>query len=231
MRLLQISDTHLRSTPGEAGYPDPAERLDIVLRAVRGHGFVPDAVVLSGDIADDGTLGAVEAAAAAVAPLGPVVAVPGNHDDPGPVRTVFGDPWLDLGEVLLIGADTTIRGETAGTAAPLARVVAAAPDDRQVVVVGHHPVRSRSAHPWFVFADQGLVHAALAERPPLALLSGHTHEPYAAPGPAGVPLLGAPSTFYGIAHDAMTWERADGTTGALLITIDAGEVRHEVLLA
>jgi DNA repair exonuclease SbcCD nuclease subunit len=81
-RLLHISDTHLLRPGSESEYPelDPYTQLVTVLAAAVLAGPF-DAVVLTGDIADDGSREAVLQARKLVLPVAPVVvALPGNHD-------------------------------------------------------------------------------------------------------------------------------------------------------
>ena len=112
VRLLHVSDTHLRSGVGGTSdyHPgvDPAARLDIVLEAVARAGEPADVAVHSGDITDDFSLAAAStvrdrlASAAAT-----VIAVPGNHDDPAVVATAFGPAHAEVHGWRLLGAPST----------------------------------------------------------------------------------------------------------------------------
>lgn len=80
-RLLQISDTHLLP-PGAPGADAAHARLEAVLAWVEA-GPVPQALLLTGDIADAPDAAVYADLAARLARLpAPVLALPGNHDDP-----------------------------------------------------------------------------------------------------------------------------------------------------
>ena len=98
-RVLHISDTHA----GANAHGDPLERLETVLGAVAADGFSPDLVVHTGDISDAGQASDVEAVLDRLAGVAPVLAVPGNHDDPATVTLTE----AGLGPWRVIGIDTT----------------------------------------------------------------------------------------------------------------------------
>lgn len=218
-RLLQLSDTHLLG-PGSVSPHlgiDPEARLVAVLEAAR-FGGPYDAVVLTGDIADDASPEAVRRVRELVESVAPVlVAVPGNHDDTDVVRQVFGSAPARLGEWSIRGAVTNVPGEIPGRADDVLRVLGAC--DGPTVVLMHHPVRSRSTHPWFTLAGAEELEQRLSEHEqPLVLLSGHLHEAFE-DSIGGVRLYGGPATFYGIAHDGEGWTPHGAPTGALVIDL------------
>ena len=55
VRVLQVSDVHLTTSPLPDGADDPGERLDLVLAAAVERLGRPDLVVASGDLTDDGS--------------------------------------------------------------------------------------------------------------------------------------------------------------------------------
>jgi Icc protein len=226
VRILHVSDTHLRApggkgTTAEPPPVDPAERLASVAAAARAAGMAFDAVVHTGDITDDCS---EEAAAAVLDTLGGlaahVVAVPGNHDDPAVVAAVFGAPALDLGRWRLVGIDTTVPEQVHGRV-PQSDALHAAlgdptpADGRHTALVMHHPYASRSTHPWFSLEDSERLRSVLASRPDVRLLlTGHTHERYDASEPWGLALRGGAATYYGLRHDGDQMTYAPGTAGA-----------------
>jgi 3',5'-cyclic AMP phosphodiesterase CpdA len=127
MLLAQISDTHV--TP-EHRQPErgtaPAARLARVVAHVLALPVSPDAVILSGDLADLGTVEEYRLLRALLAPLAmPVYLMPGNHDCRGALREVFFDHrYLALQgtmhyavndyAVRLLMLDTVIEGEDGG---------------------------------------------------------------------------------------------------------------------
>lgn len=239
LRILQVSDTHLRAPGADvsgrtAPDIDPAARLDTVLAAVAATGFVPDAVVHTGDIADDGSpegTGAVWERLRAIAPV--VVGVPGNHDDPTVVGAIFGRPVAHLGAWRIGGVDTSIPREVAGRVDPLIallenpdELVAPGAEPEFVLLAMHHPLRSRSTHEWFVLPGAGGAEEAVTRHTEVrGVLSGHTHEAFEATLASGARLLGGPATYYGIAHSGLEFTKAPGTAGARLLDLhDDGRI-------
>jgi Icc protein len=231
-RLLHLSDTHLVGPGSRSEYPDidPEARLVAVLAAAADTGPF-DAVVVTGDIADDGSREAVLRVRELVQPVAPVVvAVPGNHDRTDAVAEVFGSEAARVGAWQIVGAATNELGEVAGDARPVLDLLDSC--DGPVAVGMHHPLRSRSTHPWFTLGGAGKLERRLLEhRSPLVLLSGHTHEAFEdIVGSAR--LLGAPSTFYGIAHDGEQWETHGAPTGARVVELsDEGVSSSHLVLA
>lgn len=230
-RLLHISDTHLLGPGSESEYPDidPYTRLVTVLTAaVRAGPF--DAAVLTGDIADDGTREAVLQARELIAPMAPVVvAVPGNHDRTDVVVEVFGTEPVHVGAWQVLGAATNEAGEIAGQGRPVLDLLDSCTGPAAILM--HHPVRSRSTHPWFTLGEaQELEQRLLKQRTPMVLLSGHTHEAFEE-AVGDVRLLGAPSTFYGIAHAGQQWKPHGAPTGVRVVELaDDGTSQTQLVL-
>jgi Icc protein len=112
--VLQISDTHLRAEPNTPAQRDPDAALLATIDALRD---VPaDLVLLTGDLSDDGSLPALERLRQIVGQLSaPIMAVAGNHDDPGNVRVVFGETdTVELGRWQVLGVESVIPGEDHG---------------------------------------------------------------------------------------------------------------------
>jgi 3',5'-cyclic-AMP phosphodiesterase len=235
--VLQLSDIHLPSDPNRrVSGRDPDGGLRTVLDAWRRTGRSADLVVLSGDIADDGSAAAYTRVREAVAPLGaPVLALPGNHDEPRLVADAFGGGRVvDLGAWLVVGLDTFVPEEVHGALdLDAARGLLDSLDGRPTAVVLHHPPASRSTHEWFQLDGAGAFLDGLASRPHVRLLlSGHLHDAFEiALGTAT--LLGAPSTFLAIAHDGDRMDLgADAPIGARVVTLgDDGAWRSELLVA
>lgn len=230
-RLLHISDTHLLGPGSESEHPeiDPRARLISVLAAATEAGPF-DAVVVTGDIADDGSREAVLQVREIVEPIAPLVAaVPGNHDRTEFVTEVFGTEPARVGAWQLVGAATNQFGEVAGHAGQVLDVLDSC--DGPAALLMHHPLRSRSTHEWFTLRDVDVLEQRLRRhRWPLMLLSGHTHEAFV-DVVGEVQLLGAPSTFYGIAHSGAEWEVHGAPTGARVIDVaeDGTSNTHLVL--
>lgn len=114
-----------------------------------------DAVVVTGDVSDDGSADSYGYARAELERLGlPLLVIPGNHDARAPFRAAFADlpfmpeegpiDWLaNVGDTAVIGLDTLVEGQGAGALRPetlrfLAEALARA-GQRPVVVALHHP--------------------------------------------------------------------------------------------
>ena len=219
-RLLHLSDTHLLGPGSTSPHPhiDPQERLTTVLAAATAAGPF-DAVVVTGDLADDASDEAVRRVRELVRPLAPiVVAVPGNHDDTDVVTQVFGVAPVRVGAWQIRGAATNVPGQVAGRADPVLDLLGEC--DGPTVVLMHHPVRSRSTHPWFTLRRAPELEQRLHDhQSPLVLLSGHLHQAFE-DTVGGARLYGAPATFYGIAHDGEEWTPHGAPTGALVVDLD-----------
>lgn len=89
LRLAQISDCHLSREPAlRYRGIDPYRNLERVLQEVRA--WSPDLLLATGDLSEDASAEAHAWLAARLAPLAvPVLALPGNHDDPQRLRGHF----------------------------------------------------------------------------------------------------------------------------------------------
>lgn len=124
MIVAQLSDIHANGTEW------PLARLDAVLGWLRP--MQPDAVIVSGDLAEMSHQQSYEHIRARLEDLGsPFYLVPGNVDDPEIMRSVFGDRFgwpadgklncaADISsELRVIGLDVTVTGAHHGDAAPV----------------------------------------------------------------------------------------------------------------
>lgn len=236
--ILQLSDTHLsRVAHADVNDRDPDARLATVLAAWAALGQAVDLVLLTGDNADDGSIEACRRLAAAVAELGaPVLALPGNHDVPSVVASAFGTSTpAEVGGWRVVGFDTSRPQQVHGTLdVGAALAVLDGLDDRPTVVAIHHPPVSRSTHPWFQLDGAQELLVGLAARPHVKILaSGHLHDAFDLEGPAGLALLGCPSTLLAIGHRGDEMEMAaEGPTGARVLNLeDDGTWASTVLVA
>jgi 3',5'-cyclic AMP phosphodiesterase CpdA len=173
--LVQISDPHLRTGEDDQG---AAAALAAAVDRIRALPDQPDAVLLSGDIADTGADAEYALARELLAPLAmPVHLIAGNHDRL-PERTQYA---VRCGELRLVACDTSVPGQDGGRldVAWLAERLAENPQAPTIVAMHHHP-----APIGIPFADEiGLPaqeRAALAEllrRSPHVrrVVAGHVH--------------------------------------------------------
>jgi Icc protein len=234
--VLQLSDTHLTDDGRECYDRDPAARLRTVVDAWSATGRRTDLVLLTGDIADDGSGGGCRSVAEIVAALdAPVFAVPGNHDIDTAVSEVFGaGVEIEVDGWRIVGVNSVIPGAVEGAIDPdqvLARLDAV--DARPTVLALHHPPWSPSTHYWFRLDNGEKLIAGLQARPHVrAVVSGHLHEPFDERRDE-LALLGAPSTLYGIKHLGHTFEHDTSVTiGARILDLRPdGGVDTELLIA
>ncbi len=148
--LVQLSDPHIGATWGDG---DPVAGLVSAVESVRRLPDAPDAVLMSGDLAENAADGEYEIVRELLAQLGPPVNVlPGNHDDRDTLRRHFDLPGamgtpvqyaVDLGPLRLVVLDSTRPGEDWGELDAdrlswLDAELAGAPD-RMTLIALHHP--------------------------------------------------------------------------------------------
>lgn len=214
--LLQISDTHLGA---DWEGPDPDECLLRAVEAILALPQRPDALLVSGDLTDNGAPEEYARVRELLAPLDlePHV-LPGNHDLRGPLRAAFGLPGraeepvsyaVDLGPLRLVCVDSIIPGAEGGALdggrAEWLDLALAEDREKPTVVALHHPplITDLPTFEEIGLASEG--RAALAEvlgrHPQVArVVAGHVHRPMVAEL-AGRAVLTAPSTYMQVALD------------------------------
>lgn len=235
--LAQLSDPHIGAG---WGYGDPVAGFAAVVEAVRALPQQPDAVLVSGDLADHAAdaeyeqtreiLGLIDA---------PAYVLPGNHDDRDALRRHFGVPGaggepvqysVDLGPLRLIVLDTTRPGEDPGALDStrlewLESELAAAPTSPTLIAM-HHPPLVTGVRGWDDFGLPPADRAALGEvvgcHPQVRrLVAAHVHRSMTGEL-AGRPVLTVPSTY--------VQARPDFVSGAIDWTNEpAGFALHTLL--
>lgn len=208
--LVQLSDLHIGAT--WAGV-DPLARFRGSLQALLRLPSPPDAVIVSGDLADHGAPEEYAVVKEGLAQLGvPVHVVPGNHDDRRTLRRCFqlpgedGEPvdyTADSGPLRLVMLDSTVPGEVRGDLGTeqlkwLERTLRTAPG-RPTILVMHHPPLHTGVAAW---DKNGLSDRARVELERVVcqqtqlrgILAGHLHRTIAAIV-GGHLALTVPSTF------------------------------------
>jgi Icc protein len=205
--LAQLTDPHIGA---QWGGPDTVERLTAAVDAVRALPDRPDAVLVTGDIADNAGAEEYATARELLERIGvPVYPLAGNHDEGAVLRSAFdlsgeaGAPLqyvVDLGPLRLVVADTTLPGEDRGELDP-ARVAwldeALADDGRPTVVALHHPPIVLGSPVWDEIGLTGrdeLAGVVERHRHVLAVVGGHIHRGIVVPF-AGRVALCVPSTY------------------------------------
>jgi 3',5'-cyclic AMP phosphodiesterase CpdA len=189
--LVQLSDPHIGATWGGG---DPVGGLAATVESVRRLPDRPDAVVISGDLADNAADGEYELVRELVAQLGaPLYVLPGNHDDRDVLRRCFGLPGpqrtpvqysAELGPLRLVALDSTRPGEVRGELDRerliwLDAELAAAPD-RPTLLAMHHPPLSTGSKAWddigLPAGDRDALADVLHRHPQVRrIVAGHVH--------------------------------------------------------
>jgi 3',5'-cyclic-AMP phosphodiesterase len=205
VRLAQVSDTHLlRDRDGWRWGQHPAANLSAVMAAIP----AVDVIVLTGDIADDGTAEAYRLADSLTSRRDTRrYVVPGNHDDPETMARVFGpvegirvaslsNSWsLVLVNSQAVGHD---RGHIPDRTR---RALVATLDrlDAHAVLCMHHPPVSPCPEPDCGLHDAARLLAILQGSRVRVVLSGHVHQAFEV-ARDGIVFLGAPSTLSQLRH-------------------------------
>jgi 3',5'-cyclic-AMP phosphodiesterase len=208
--LVQLSDLHVGATWGS---DDPLTRVGDAVAAVRALPERPDAVLVSGDLAENAAPAEYEAAREALAALElPLFVLPGNHDGQGALRAAFGldgegeeriDYSVDLGPLRLVALDSTVPGEVSGaldaeTLAWLDTELATAPAQPTLLAM-HHPPLSTGIPTWdainLTVAEREALGQVVARHPQLrTIVGGHLHSAIGAVL-GGRPVISIPSTY------------------------------------
>jgi Icc protein len=208
--LVQLSDPHIGATWAGG---DPVARLRAAVESVRRLPDVLDALLMSGDLADNAADGEYKLVRELLAQLGvPVYVVPGNHDHRDTLRRHFDLPGaagtpvqyaVDVGPLRLVVLDSTRPGEVRGELDAdrlswLETELARAPD-RLTLLALHHPPVSTGIAAWdeigLPTADRRALGDVLERHPQVRrIVAGHVHRTMTAEL-AGRAVLTVPSTY------------------------------------
>ena len=155
--ILQISDTHIvpdgALVSGRQDTADALARLVARITSIRDQIGPVDALLVSGDLSDDGSAESYMRFKSLIAPLDlPTYVIPGNHDARDPMREAFakGLPasgplnWSrKVGDIHLIGLDTLVEGSGMGRLSPdslsFLRDALSEAGGAPVLLAMHHP--------------------------------------------------------------------------------------------
>lgn len=155
--ILHISDTHIVPDGSlVSARLDTARALTSLITrigSIRDQIGPIDAVLVSGDLSDDGSAASYQRFKALMAPLDlPIHVIPGNHDTRAPMRAAFAAQlpvdgplnWEQrVGDIRLIGLDTLVEGQGLGTLAPDSLLflenALSQTDELPVLLALHHP--------------------------------------------------------------------------------------------
>jgi Icc protein len=197
MRIAQITDLHVAEDGTYMrNFVDANAKLAAAVAYLNERADHIDAVVASGDLANDGNPAQYELLRELLAPLRiPLYLVPGNHDEVDDFRRVFADcAWMpdsgpidyvvDDHPVRIVGLDTTEPGRHDGVfhatqAAWLDTVLSQRPDVPTLLFCHHPPFLTGL---WLFDAirltGSELLREVVARHPQVRLIvSGHVHRP------------------------------------------------------
>lgn len=195
--LAQISDSHLD------GQPRSAERLRRVVQYVRDS--TVDAVLLSGDISDDGDPAGYKLALELLDVDVPVMMLPGNHDDRSNFRAAIGmgasmepaNQRCDIGDTTFLLLDSVIpgrgEGELSASTVDWLREQLQDTAAHTMVCLHHPPIDLGIPLPDQLRLQNPDDFAAALTDSVTVILAGHAHTAAAAEF-AGIPLRMAPAT-------------------------------------
>ena len=239
--LAQLSDPHIGAAWAGG---DPVAGLAAAVESIRSMRQQPDAVLLSGDLADSAADAEYEKVRALLQPLrAPLYVLPGNHDDRHALRRHFGVPGaagdpvqysVDLGPLQLVVLDTTRPGEDAGELDSerlgwLDAQLASTPDVPTLLAMHHPPlVTGVPALDEFGLpaADRRALGEILKRHPQVRrLVAGHVHRTMTAEL-AGRPVLTVPSTYVqaGLHFGSRHGEWTDEPGGFAVHAVTDGEL-------
>jgi 3',5'-cyclic-AMP phosphodiesterase len=209
LRLLQLTDSHLRAAPDGAlkGWRT-RESLALALAAALEGEPAPDAILATGDVSQDGSRSSYGHVRDILGGLGvPVLCIPGNHDHPEimaaelsePPFRYCGDHAMANWRVVML---STWDGDRGGGRLPdeellrLADVLEHSAEPHVLVVLHHHPVPVGS---WLdkVALDNADEFLAVTDSCARVrgILWGHVHQAHDSVR-RGVRMLGTPSTCF-----------------------------------
>jgi len=209
--LVQLSDLHIG---GNENGMDPIPRLEAVIEAVRSLPNRPDAVLVSGDLTDDGAAAGYQVARELLKRLDvPLHVIPGNHDDRARLREAFdlagsGDERINysvkVGDLRVVAFDSIVPGQDPGDFPPeqlrwLDEALGADPQTPTVLALHHMPLTT-GIPDWdeinLSAPQRDALAGVVARHPQLrAIVGGHLHR-VAISTLAGCPVLAAPSTYW-----------------------------------
>ncbi|GIW05741.1 MAG: phosphodiesterase [Dehalococcoidia bacterium] len=221
--FFHLTDTHLTGGPDELlfGQADPADGLRAVAAEMRRMDLQPAFIVISGDLANHGTVAAYKRLRTLLDEEfatfeAPILLNLGNHDRRSAFREVFLDePGVDeatpyyysrwFGGVRVLMLDSVVPGETFGLLgeeqlAWLERELATPAPIGEIVVV-HHPVVHRGiirhGEDGLILRDRAELARVLDGRPVIGILTGHTHVVTAASFAGTTAFTGTATAFLG----------------------------------
>lgn len=199
MLIAHLSDLHISAGPPEtaAVRQDAPEMARLIVKDLLALRHRPDAVLITGDVADGGSEADYDLVRQILAPLSmPVFVVPGNHDRRPTMRAAFAGtiPYAasdtlhfeaQIGGARIIGLDSLVPGKVEGALDPAQLdwlehrlTIGTAP----VFLMLHHPPFPTGNTHWNASAlcqgAERLGQILLGTPAPVRLLCGHVHQSF-----------------------------------------------------
>lgn len=206
IHVLQLTDPHLMaSADGALLGINTRESLDAVIATAKAEPVQPDLILVTGDLAQDGSVEAYQVLADKLKQFDcPSYWLAGNHDNAGVLATVAGPVSgqkqivLNHWQVLLL--DSSVKGDVAGWLADdelafLEQSLREYPELPALVALHHHPVDIESGWMDAIGLKNREAFWAVIDRHPQVktVLWGHVHQTLDQQR-GGVRLLATPST-------------------------------------
>jgi 3',5'-cyclic-AMP phosphodiesterase len=232
--LAQLSDPHIR-----LGDDAPDRALAAAVAAVAALDPAPDAVLVSGDLADNGDPREYARVRELLAPLPmPYHVLPGNHDNVPELEKVFGpaEYAVDAGDLRLVAVDSTIPGPGDGRI-PLERLASQLDGGgKPTIVAMHHAPLVTGVAPMDALgvpkADREGLATLLASHPEVKrVVTGHLHRTIVG-AVGGVPVFTCPGVHLQLELDFKGGEidTNDDPPGYAVHLLFDGEVTSHVIL-
>lgn len=220
LRVAHITDIHLTAEPGSELYGvNSAGTVEAVLRHMKALPQIPDVIIATGDLADDGAPSTYTRLRKLLAAVGvPTYVLPGNHDHVGAMRASLTNDVIrfehstTLGGWVFMFVNSKVEGKDYGYVAPaelraLERGIADA-DGRPVVVALHHTPTPRCPSSDCQLTNADELISLLCRYPNVkCTVAGHTHTAVEERH-QGLCQYTTPSTFAQVTH-AQTGESVD----------------------
>ncbi len=248
--LLHISDTHLISDGSLYGTVDADGRLGELLEQLKHSGLRPDAVVFTGDLADDGEPEAYRKLRAVVEPFAveldaELVWVMGNHDNRAALRSLLLDEAPSMAPLdhvrmidglRIITLDTSVPGHHYGEISSsqldwLAEELETAAPHGTILALHHPPIPSVLDLAVTVeLRDQASLGRVLRGSDVRAIMAGHLHYSTNATF-VGIPVSVASATCYtqDLTVAAGGTRGRDGAQACNLVHVYPDTVVHSVI--
>jgi 3',5'-cyclic AMP phosphodiesterase CpdA len=232
--LAQLSDPHIR-----LGDDAPDRALAAAVAAVAALDPAPEAVLVSGDLADTGDAREYARVRELLAPLPmPYHVLPGNHDNVAELERVFGpaEYAVDVGELRLVAVDSTIPGGPGDGRIPLDRIESHLDGGgKPTIVAMHHAPLVTGVAPMDALGvpreDREALANLLREHPEVKrIVTGHLHRTIVG-ALGGVPVFTCPGVHLQLELDFKGGEidvNDDPPGYALHLLLD-GEVTSHVI--